>query len=312
MASAMLAALAPEAARIRQTIADTVAEVEASTIANGIRTIDETVEQLKVSFDDTVRRLIVPTTIRIDRGDGREPVQITGTVHNAFAECLEWLQSGRNVWLVGPAGCGKTTLARQLAEALDVPFYTTGQVLSEHQVTGFVDAGGSYHTTPFREAFQNGGLWLGDEMDSWSPEAALAANAALANGHASFPDTPTPIAAHKDFFVVAAANTFGHGADREYVGRNEMDAATLDRFVTVPVDYDKALETEIAGSFTDWRDLVWTIRANVESHRIRRVVGTRSIVFGVDALRAGMALDLVTQRLLRGDMDATTWERVSS
>jgi MoxR-like ATPase len=312
MASAMLAALAPEAARIRQTIADTVAEVEASTIANGIRTIDETVEQLKVSFDDTVRRLIVPTTIRIDRGDGREPVQINGTVHNAFAECLEWLQSGRNVWLVGPAGCGKTTLARQLAEALDVPFYTTGQVLSEHQVTGFVDAGGSYHTTPFREAFQNGGLWLGDEMDSWSPEAALAANAALANGHASFPDTPTPIAAHKDFFVVAAANTFGHGADREYVGRNEMDAATLDRFVTVPVDYDKALETEIAGSFTDWRDLVWRIRENVESHRIRRVVGTRSIVFGVDALRAGMALDLVTQRLLRGDMDATTWERVSS
>ena len=295
----LLATLVPDAAKIR-------ADIDAAT--SDLR------ETLKADTVDAIGAaigaLLVPVTVKVQRPD-RDTVTIEGA-HAAFTECLQWLNAGRNIWLVGPAGCGKTTLARHLAEALSVPFYTTGQVLSEHQVTGFVDAGGTYHTTPFRQAFEHGGVWLGDEMDSWSPEAALAANAALANGHASFPDSPEPIAAHDDFYVIAAANTFGHGADREYVGRNEMDAATLDRFVTVPVDYDKALETQLAGTYQEWLHLVWSVRAKVSEHRIRKVVGTRAVVFGVSALATGMPLDLVTTRILRGDLDDSTWAKVSA
>ena len=297
--SALLATLVPDAGKIRADIAKATEDLRIDMATDTKRTITEAIEAL-----------IVPTVVDVRR-EGRETVRVEGA-HAAFTECLAWLNSGRHIWLVGPAGCGKTTLAKDLATALGVPFYTTGQVLSEHQVTGFVDAGGNYHTTPFREAFEHGGLWLGDEMDSWSPEAALAANAALANGHASFPDNPTPVEASPDFYVVAAANTFGHGADREYVGRNEMDAATLDRFVTVPVDYDKALETTLAGQYVAWRDLVWKVRANVEAHHIRKVVGTRSIVFGVEALASGMDQDLVTKRLLQGDSTDSEWARVSA
>ena len=48
--------------------------------------------------------------------------------------------------------------------------------------------------------------------------------------------------------ILAAANTWGRGGDQQYVGRNQLDAATLDRFVlsTLHVDYDTDLERDIA------------------------------------------------------------------
>ena len=49
---------------------------------------------------------------------------------------------------------------------------------------------------------------------------------------------------HKDFVLVASANTVGKGANRIYVGRNAQDEASLDRFRIgqVEMDYDRALE----------------------------------------------------------------------
>jgi MoxR-like ATPase len=292
----LFGSLVPDAAKIAADIESASAEVRADIIADVERRIGE---------------LLVPNRIEVSV-NGADPTKVKGTVNPVFAEVLSWLASGCNVYLVGPAGCGKTTLARQVADALGVTFYTTGQVLSEHQVTGFVDAGGNYHTTPFRQAFEYGGVWLADEMDGWSPEATLAANAALANGHATFPDSPESIKAHPQFMVIAAANTWGHGADREYVGRNEMDAATLDRFVMVPMDYDRALESEIAGQYREWLELVWRVRSTAAAHRVQMMSGTRAVVKGVKGLAAGLPMDLVTRRVLKGDLDDATWSKVSA
>ncbi len=36
-------------------------------------------------------------------------------------------------------------------------------------------------------------------------------------------------------------------ADRQYVGRNQLDAASLDRFYVIPMDYDNELESSLYG-----------------------------------------------------------------
>jgi len=298
--SDLLSSLVPDAASVRAEIASATADLRT-------QCREDSVEAMGAA----IAALLVPITVKVERYDGSTHT-VEGTVHAAFTECLQWLSARCHLWLVGPAGCGKTTLAAQIAEALGVPFYSTGMVLAEHQVMGFVDANGNYHTTPFRQAFEHGGLHLADEMDSWSPEASLAMNAALANGHATFPDSPNQVKAHKDFYVIAAANTYGSGADRQYVGRNEMDAATLDRFVMVPMDYDKALEASIAGEHTDWLNLVWKVRGNIADHKIREITSTRAIIKGIALLAVGGSADLAATRLLRKTFSQTDWEKVTA
>lgn len=195
------------------------------------------------------------------------------------------------IMMVGPAGCGKTTIANHTATALGLPFYITSTITDEHHLTGFVDGRGFYHTTPFRRAFEHGGVWAADELDAWDAAALLAANSALANGYSVFPDNPQPVMRHPDFRMIGTANTFGHGADRVYIGRNELDAASLDRFATIPVDYDLTMERTFCNGNIEWLDYVWNIRKQVDKLKIRHVVSSRAIIFGSLALQCGLTRD---------------------
>ncbi len=104
--------------------------------------------------------------------------------------------------------------------------------------------------------------------------------------------------------IIAAANTFGHGADVQYVGRNQLDAATLDRFAvgTVFVDYDKNMEwalvrgildEEQANPLAEW---VWGVREAIRQHRLRRIMSTRTILNSARLIAAGEALETIRQR----------------
>lgn len=204
--------------------------------------------------------------------------------HKCFEEVLGALADGLNVLLVGPAGSGKTHLAEQCAEALDMPFAFTGAIASEYKLLGFKNAAGEYCRTTYRDAYENGGLYLWDEMDGSSPAALLPFNAGLANGHQDFPDRV--IKRHADFRCIASANTYGNGADRQYVGRNQLDAASLDRFYVVPMDYDEKLERTIFGD-GEWTTYVHKVRAAVRYLNIRHVVSMRAIDMGQRRLASG-------------------------
>jgi MoxR-like ATPase len=145
-----------------------------------------------------------------------------------------------NTLLCGEAGTGKTTLAKQISEALTLPFYYTGSILQKYELIGFIDAGGQYQSTAFRQAYENGGVFLFDELDGSAASALVAFNAALDNGICAFPDAI--INKHPDFVCLATANTKGRGANRKYQGRQALDGATLDRYQIVELEYCANIE----------------------------------------------------------------------
>jgi|GEM_PF-1167008 len=234
---------------------------------------------------------------------GKEPVTLSAAPRHAiFPRALRALGAGLNLLLVGPAGSGKTTIAEQIAEALSLDFYMTGAVDSPYKLLGFRDAQGAYAPTAFRRAFEQGGLFLFDEIDASAPAALLAFNAALANGYADFPDGM--VKRHPSFRVIAAANTYGAGRDRQYVGRNQLDAASRDRFVTIAMDYDPSLEKTLAGTdqlSTAWVAYIQAVRASARLLKILHVVSPRATLQGLALLRAGEALaDVIDSVVWRG------------
>ena len=256
------------------------------------RMVSQVEDQLADKIADLER--LVAATQRVTHevvigGDTKELGDVH--IHEAFDDILAILAQRENVYLIGPAGSGKTTIAEQCAKALALQFYCYGAVKFDHDIIGHIDAEGKYSQTNFYRAFKHGGLVLMDEMDASSSNALLTLNAALANDFASFPlgndGEGGMVKKHPDFVVIASANTFGHGASAQYVGRNPMDMATLDRFCNVTMGYDESLERAIAGNDA-WVDYVQAVRAAVEHHKMRYVVSPRASVKGAKLLAAGM------------------------
>lgn len=231
------------------------------------------------------------------------------TAHRSLPDILMATVAGTHPFLVGPAGSGKTTLAEQIATVLKRDFYMEARVTSEFKLLGFIDAYGKTVRTQFREAYEKGGVFLFDEVDASDPDAMTAFNAALANGQCPFPDKM--VRAHKDFVAIAAGNTFGRGADRQYVGRNQLDAATLDRFAVFEVDYDEQLERELVPN-ADWVTRVQKVRRAIDEEKVRHIVSPRASIYGARLLAAGMNRDKVEEAVIWKGLDEGNRVRVRS
>lgn len=227
--------------------------------------------------------------------------------HAVFADVLAALSVRENVYLVGPAGSGKTTIAAQAAEALELPFYSTGAVGMAYQLQGFINAEGKYMETDLYRAYTGGGVFLFDEIDASSAQALLAFNAIAANDLAAFPCGT--VKRHPDFVIIAAANTFGNGADAQYVGRSQLDAATLDRFSFIPMDYDERLELAISPN-DEWTRHVQAFRKAVRELKLRHVVSPRASIKGGKLLSAGLSWDRVEAMVLTRNLSALDLEKV--
>jgi MoxR-like ATPase len=238
---------------------------------------------------------VVELHIKINDQEARK---ITGRTHKAFARVLRLANRRKNIALIGPAGCGKTYLAAQVAEALGLKYNTISCSggMSESKLTGGllpIGEGGKFevYMTDLLYRFRDGGVFLADEWDAADANVVLVVNQMLANGHIDLPILGT-LKRHKDFIFIASMNTYGTGANRMYVGRNQMDDATMDRFRVgqVEMDYDVDLEKELVKSEVLLK-ACWKVRDAIQKNKLRRTMSTRYIIDAADMLADGSTLD---------------------
>ena len=251
---------------------------------------------------------VAPREIVVTIGDRTSPV--TGATHETFETILKAVATGCHVLLTGPAGSGKSTIARQIAEALGRQFYTQGPASSEYKYLGFANAMGELVETPLMQAYRDGGVFCAEEIDASSSSALVAGlNMVLANPKADFANRI--IDRHDDFVCIATANTFGNGASREYVGRTQLDGATLDRFIFIQVNYDEALELSSAGN-DDWCNFIQTVRHAASLLELRVIISPRASIQGAKLLAAGIKKSDVADFVLWRGIDAATRTKIKN
>ena len=236
----------------------------------------EVVEEVKPIIDAFIKKTYGKVVHTIEYEFPKHETKGSGVFHEEFETVLAFAEADEPVLLVGPAGTGKNHLCKQVAEAMNLPFYFSNAVTQEYKLTGFTDANGTFHESQFYKAFTQGGLFTLDEMDASIPEVLIILNAAIANRYFDFPAPIGKKEAHPDFRVIAGANTFGTGADSTYSGRYQLDGASLDRFAVVEIDYSEVIEN----SMTNDQELLEFLRAfrkDVNDNGISCIVSYRSI-----------------------------------
>lgn len=292
--------------------------VIATMVANIMQTIPVGIDEDKVRdiVSDVVDPIAMDNAVALsrlnDKIDALQPkvtqivvkdrptVTLKGVQHKAFGDIMMSIAARCNTFLVGPAGTGKTTMVSQVADALGLSFHAENltAATTEYALKGFKDANSNYVPTKLREFFQNGGVYLLDEIDNANPNVLGVLNSALSNGFMAFPDGM--VAKHKDFIAVAAGNTYGNGATAEYVGRNPIDGATLDRFAFFNVDIDESVEDAMLAGYglpsataKVWLEAVRRSRINVATSGLRVIVSPRATANGAALLAQGMDMDKV-------------------
>jgi len=189
---------------------------------------------------------------------------------------LNLIQAGiRNIWLVGPAGCGKTTLCQLSGKELELPV-TVIPCGAGTSATTFL--GYKYperEGTPFVHAFSLAGIIVLDEFTALEAQVAQIVNGALANNELT--STTGTANRHPDCTIIATSNTFGNGGDRQYVANNQLDASTIDRFAggVLQINYSTEYESQYDNEVCRY---VWHLRDVINKNGLRKIASTRSII----------------------------------
>ena len=231
----------------------------------------------------------------------KQALDIPTDVHPQIHDILDALMLGQDVYLAGPPGTGKSYLTELCAQILNRRYYSIsfGPQTPESRLWGYHDAQGRYVRTPFREwydsttANDDGAIFCGDEIDNGNAGITTTSNQALAGSGATFPDGW--VDRHIGARMMTTANTWGQGATAEFMGRNPLDAAFLDRFTKFEIPTDEELEYKLVkmnsnlteGEVASWIAAVHQLRANAEKYKIRAVVSMRTAITGAQLRSIG-------------------------
>ena len=205
---------------------------------------------------------------------------------NVVEDIQARIQAGlRNLWLVGPAGCGKTTMCQIVGEILDLPvtLISCGAGTSATTFLGYKYP--EREATPFVNAFSQPGIIVLDEFTSLEDQVAQVANSALANNQLNA--TTGTFTRDPDCIIIATSNTYGFGGDRTYTANNQLDGATIDRFACGFIDVDYSSEYENKYDLEVVR-YVRKMRKVIETNGMRKIASTRSIINASMLKKAGL------------------------
>lgn len=227
-------------------IAKSVTEMTNRLVQESLDRVDQSFDSMREEIEKKVNDMFVSRPVlSVSINDG--PIQrITSRASKILPRLIANAKLKLNTLMIGPAGCGKTTAAHQLAESLGVQFgsvcLTAGAsetwLFGRQTPNGFVEG-------MFSKIYREGGVFLADEMDAADANLLLSINTALSHDTMLNPMSGEVIQKHPDFTFIGAGNTNGKGANHMYTGRSRLDAATLDRFVIVMTEYDHDLEQQL-------------------------------------------------------------------
>lgn len=224
--------------------------VKGNELQSKLNTTNDVLDDLRAQKQSYVKELTVK------KWDGSVTKLKNKILPKVYDRVFQLASMRRNIMLFGPAGCGKTYLAKLVADSLDLKFGSVSCTagMSEAHLLGRVvpdmtKGKNVFQGAAFLDCYENGGVFLLDELDAADPNLMLCLNTALANGYCNVPNRRSATTAdrHEDFVCIGTANTTGRGANRMYVGRNQLDEATIDRFRIgcVEMDYDPNVESAL-------------------------------------------------------------------
>lgn len=235
-----------------------------------------------------------------------------------------YIQSRPAIALVGPAGNGKTTTA-EIALTAHGTQYLIMNCTDRTEVNDLV---GGLRLTPNGEewvdgivttAFREGKAVILDEADALDPRVMMALQTALldpgpehksryiaVNGEKVYPASTCPI--------VMTMNTVGSGANREYVGRNRLDAAGLDRITMLQTGYENEVEMlqargikkALAGKIVKWAERT---RKAIDDNALRQIVSPRTMLRIAECVESfGWDFDLAIKLEFLSRLEPQDWE----
>lgn len=269
--------------------------------------VSQVMAQINAKLEPILKAAPVVHEYKIIRVDGTTH-KTSEHYHEKFNKVVQSVSMGEYPYLYGPAGSGKSEIARQVAEALGLPFYMQSCITETFTLSGFKDANGTYQASPFYKAFKDGGLFLLDEMDACLPDVLTNLNQALANGYYSF--AGEVVKANENFHMIGTGNTALQGATSEYNTRYQMDKATIDRFDPIFVDYDSDVEKVIANGNDEALEYIHDMRNSSRAAGVDMILGYRAIgklckltapavagVFGDEALQMAVLKGMQTDEI---------------
>src|SRR5262245_21495138 len=203
----------------------TLAWGEGARLDAGIRNVDYS-EFVALSQSVIAQRGIGPIKSSAT-GKFNEPPEMFGYVLLLAEERVP-------VYLHGGMGTGKSFLASQVADYLGVPYGETAMSAgaTRGDLYGRLTASSDkpFIASSFTGIYSNGGVFNFEEIDAALPEVVIALNNALAGTSFHNSSNSEIYAQSRDFMPMATGNTLMTGADRLYIARERLDAATIDRW----------------------------------------------------------------------------------